>query len=484
MTRWRERSRVLAQLARAPANFLRSKTYRAALLHGLVVGESLLAGDAAPLPLARPRSPIDEGRLDLLPALVQPAVHLATPGIGPQDLIADEAAFRLLAAAAETGARVRVTTLGVAPGEHELGFRLALEQRFGLSRTRQARLDVLDGATQPAVCAADDTWFAAGPTCLRLVRDALARRGLSRAEVHSVDEGGAVLRRLDAGTPAGDHGSTGLGYRMLKAPPKDFHPRRPCLFVHFDPHDRVDPYVRRYLAALDSCGLDLILISSSDLSAEAFDEVAPLVAAAVCRENRGLDFAGWALAMELFPQVLEGDGLLIANDSVYGPVGDLAGMFARMEQRRLDAWGVAESFERGAQHVQSWFVWFERTALASPAFRRFWDEVLPLTDKDAIINGYELPLLPRLRDAGLSVGAVAPFPALGEVVCNPTARPWCRLLAAGAPFLKVQLLREAPQGADLTGWTSEVDRAGFPVALMLDHLQRVYGQAAAGLRTR
>ena len=274
----------------------------------------------------------------------------------------------------------------------------------------------------------------------------------------------------------------GLGYRVLKAPSRNLAGRRVCVFVHFDPNDRLDPYVIHYMAALKASGLDIVLMSSSDLKDDAVAKISPMVEAVVCRQNLGHDFSGWALAIELFPDLLACEELIIANDSVYGPVGDLAAMFDRMNARPLDVWGVAESYDVD-WHFQSWFVCFRKAALESTAFKSFWGEVRPLTDKRAIIESYEVPMLRTFRMEGLRVGTAVNCQQLGVTFGNPTAHTWRKFLELGGPFVKVQLLRDNPVHANLGGWMLEVDSYGYPIHLILDHLQRVAGKGAAGFQT-
>jgi lipopolysaccharide biosynthesis protein len=256
-----------------------------------------------------------------------------------------------------------------------------------------------------------------------------------------------------------------------------------CVFVHYDPGDRLDPYVTRYLSALKGCGLDILLVSSSNLDAAGLAEVAPSLTGAICRENRGLDFSGWALAFELFPQLLDCEALVIANDSVYGPVGDLGAMIARMRGSSCAVWAATRNYEI-EEHVQSWFVWFERAALRSDAFRTFWSGVLPLSDKQAIIESYEIPLQKAFEEAGLAVGAATDLMLLQVANGNPTMHPWRRLLAHGCPFVKVQLLRDNPVCSDINGWTEELAARGYPAPLVLDHLRRTAGGRAAALQMR
>jgi hypothetical protein len=97
-----------------------------------------------------------------------------------------------------------------------------------------------------------------------------------------------------------------------------------------------------------------------------------------------------------------------------------------------------------------------------------------------VIESYEVPILRTFSEAGLRVGWAVDGPPQG----NPTLHPWWLLLDQGAPFVKVELLRDNPVKADLGGWIDQVSRRGYPVRLILNHLQRTAAAKAAGLRWR
>jgi glycosyltransferase involved in cell wall biosynthesis len=466
-------------------------------------------------------------RLDLRWEQGPPAISVFIGRVSGEPLSDSMAAdFALIGALAAAGAPVRVIATDVSPGPSELQFRMLLQSRFSLPRKAQCRLQVLDGAAMPALCSKDDVFVTTDQNIALWLAKALGEcatpvtapaagsaalgpwpsdgRGLAAfeaggsARIEPIQDFVNAAQRLVEDfqsrqssvrdqPPYGQGfrliSDCGLGYRVLKPVAADWIGRRACLFVHFDPDDRIDPYVVHYLSALKRSGVDPILISSSELDAAAVAEVEPILAGTVCRQNLGRDFSGWALALELFPQLLNCDEVIIANDSVYGPVGDLGTLFGRMQAVPWDVWGVAESLEI-ERHFQSWFVCFRQAALRSETFRSFWGGVLPLNDKTAIIENYEVPIARMFKSQGFEVGAVVGCGQLKARVGNPTLHPWRNLLDLGVPFVKVQLLRDNPLNTDLSGWISEVSRRGYPPRLILDHLRRVAGKGAAALQTR
>ena len=102
-----------------------------------------------------------------------------------------------------------------------------------------------------------------------------------------------------------------------------------CLFAHFDKDDRLDDYVLRYLATLKELNFAIILISTSHLAAADIARAQLLCDDIIFRENTGLDFASWSAGFAKHGSSIRGR-LLLANDSVYGPIGSLKSSLDRL----------------------------------------------------------------------------------------------------------------------------------------------------------
>jgi hypothetical protein len=180
----------------------------------------------------------------------------------------------------------------------------------------------------------------------------------------------------------------------------------------------------------------------------------------IVRTNQGLDFGSWAAAFAKYENDLEGD-LLLANDSVYGPTGDLSAAITVMKQYPADFYGFVESLQ-GAPHLQSWFVLLQPQAYRSAAFRAALTQPFQNMDKAEIIKAGELGLTATLREAGLRSHALYGTPNVGplgkQFPANPTHSLWRVLIESGRlPFVKVELLRDNPAGVpDICDWPSVV----------------------------
>lgn len=257
-----------------------------------------------------------------------------------------------------------------------------------------------------------------------------------------------------------------------------------CLFAHYDKHGQVDAYVWRYLEAIRKLDFAVVFISTAALASEEVERLGALCHDVILRENAGLDFASWVAGLAKHRPPSEGR-LLLANDSVYGPVGALAPAYARLTSGPADFYGFVESREI-APHLQSWFLLFEPWVALHPAFQ----EVLGLpfaamTKNDIIMQG-EIGLSRRLLEAGFRYRALFEIGGAGKAAGRYTVNPmhiyWRELLLdAGVPFVKIELLRDNPFGIEdedaILRTLASLDGQSCP--LISSHLARTKRQAAA-----
>ena len=267
---------------------------------------------------------------------------------------------------------------------------------------------------------------------------------------------------------------TQLHYRFGFGDNHDYASDRVCLFSHFDVDNKIDAHVINYLSALKAEGFKIILITSNlQLEKASVDEARSICSALIHRENRGYDFAGWALALRLVPSLYQAHEVLMCNDSVYGPLHSLHPIFGKMNEVSCDFWGVTESLEV-EWHLQSYFLVFKKTALNSSIFSQFWIAVKALSDKTELIHAYEVPMARLLANGGLRPGVLVALEDVSSVVCNPTLNPWRKTIVVGkSPFVKVQLLRDNPLGSDIKNWQKVVAQFGYDPNMIEIHLSRV-----------
>jgi lipopolysaccharide biosynthesis protein len=223
--------------------------------------------------------------------------------------------------------------------------------------------------------------------------------------------------------------------------------RNVCLFAHFDRDDRVDDYVLRYLKAIKELRFSIIFISTANLPSIELERLRPCCDEVILRQNTGLDFGSWSEGFARYGDKISGR-LLLANDSVYGPIGNLAAAFERLTAEAADFYGFVESIEPRT-HLQSWFLLFEPSVVRHAAFEAVLRQPFSAMAKSEIIAKGELGLTRRLRYAGFKYNALYSTRRAGLAAhylpANPTQFLWRELLVQEKiPFLKVELLRDNP----------------------------------------
>jgi hypothetical protein len=177
---------------------------------------------------------------------------------------------------------------------------------------------------------------------------------------------------------------------------------RLAVLATYDTEGRLWPHVRNQIE-MYAAAAELVVVSAGGLRDK--DRAwAQARARVVERDNIGYDFASYKAGLDAAGDLSGNDLVLLANDSFIGPVVPLEDIVAEMEARDVDFWGLTRNAEMG-DHVQSYFVGFAPTTIASEAFREFWRDFEPLDDRAEVITRYEVGLTHRLAEAGLSYDA-------------------------------------------------------------------------------
>lgn len=219
---------------------------------------------------------------------------------------------------------------------------------------------------------------------------------------------------------------------------------RIALLAQWAPDSRLSLSTTRLIRELQDAGYWVIVSSAcpdpAPLVPHANSPIDMVRLTVLRRQNIGYDFGSWAVAMREFEPLLGADKVLVVNDSLVGPFGSLTGVIADFETTTADVWGMVQSLQV-TPHLQSYFRGFRYGALREAPLRRFWRDLRVVPDKLQLIATYEYGFSALLRQHGFTSAAYvhAEDVVWGEL--NPTIAGWERLLAAGVPFVKRELLR-------------------------------------------
>ena len=276
--------------------------------------------------------------------------------------------------------------------------------------------------------------------------------------------------------------------------------KRAILLAHYDRDGIVDPYVIAAAEAYRRFADTLVLISVSTRVLPT--ELHGVVDEFIQRENVGYDFGSWRTGLEAIGTLSQFDEIVCVNDSVYGPLFDLAPAMESPRHRDADFWGMTISAQV-RPHVQSWFFAMRPRVIQSETFRRFWAASAGDLPKDDIIKQREIGFSAALSDAGYRIAAVHDgrerlVPSAAEKAkhwswfsplrtrryvrktrvrngpFNPSELFYDRLWGSGVPFLKRRIFTANFYGLDLSRVLADLGRLSPRWAdLIANHRRRV-----------
>ncbi|MFC7476668.1 hypothetical protein ACFQS7_20035 [Dankookia sp. GCM10030260] len=243
-----------------------------------------------------------------------------------------------------------------------------------------------------------------------------------------------------------------------------------ALYVHFAAAGTVSEMVRRQLAGLAEAGFAIVFISMAGTVPEADWQAARQHCALVAqRRNFGRDFGAWQdLAVEARRRWPGATELLLANDSVLGPILPLPPVLAALRAGGEGVFGLTESIQ-GGPHLQSYFL-LARGAAATGDLFGFLAGMHMSHSKWLVVQRGELRLARWMHGRGHHVAALFGYHRLvAAALADPDERarlaashPLLRDLEALDPAARAALLLGQPLNPTHHFWHALVRRLGFP----------------------
>lgn len=243
-----------------------------------------------------------------------------------------------------------------------------------------------------------------------------------------------------------------------------------ALYVHYAASGAVSEMVRRQLATLAEAGFAIVFISMAEAMPEADWQAARERCALVAlRRNFARDFGAWQdLAAEARRRWPEATELLLANDSVLGPVLPLPPVLAALRAGGEGLFGLTESIQ-GGPHLQSYFLLARGAAAVGDLFG-FLAAMRMSHSKWLVVQRGELRLARWMRGRGHAVAALFGYRRLvAAALAAPEERaqlaashPLLRDLEALSPAAREALLLGQPLNPTHHFWRALVRRLGFP----------------------
>lgn len=188
------------------------------------------------------------------------------------------------------------------------------------------------------------------------------------------------------------------------------HKQRLGIYCFYDKYGHAASFIKTFLDDLMDNLDDLVVVVNGQLSDQARQLFSEYTKTIIVRENKGLDVAAYKQAiLTLGWEKLESyDEVICLNDTVMGPVYPFREMFACMDRKDVDFWGITAYVgetvdkEQIPTHLQAYWHAYRRSLVSSPAFHEYW-ETMPLwKDYAEVTRKHEMTFTKHFADLGFT----------------------------------------------------------------------------------
>ena len=188
------------------------------------------------------------------------------------------------------------------------------------------------------------------------------------------------------------------------------HKQRLGIYCFYDKYGHAASFIKTFLDDLMDNLDDLVVVVNGQLSDQARQLFSEYTKTIIVRENKGLDVAAYKQAiLTLGWEKLESyDEVICLNDAVMGPVYPFREMFACMDRKDVDFWGITAyagetvDKEQIPTHLQAYWHAYRRSLVSSPAFHEYW-ETMPLwKDYAEVTRKHEMTFTKHFTDLGFT----------------------------------------------------------------------------------
>ena len=237
--------------------------------------------------------------------------------------------------------------------------------------------------------------------------------------------------------------------------------KRICLFAGYDSNNIIHDYVVYYLKELSTVA-DVYYMADNEISDEEKAKITPYVKEAYGFNHKKYDFGSWQELIKIigWKKISEYDELILANDSVFGPLYPMEKLIEKLEQdRQWDICGI-NKHNYLIWHLSSYFLVFKHRAFTSDIFKNHIESVQHEEKNTHVIDKYEVPFMEKFYKNGYCVKSY--MSQIG--LTNPQ---WKEYVLNGMPFIKKKAFQDCDTYKNIEGWKDFVkENTTYPMELM------------------
>ena len=131
----------------------------------------------------------------------------------------------------------------------------------------------------------------------------------------------------------------------------------------YDGEGVVDGSVEYYIKSLCDVVSEIIVVVNGNISNIGQIQLDHIADECIIRQNTGFDAGAYkeVLCRQNFVQKMkEYDEIVLCNDTCFGPFKSFSGIFAEMEHKKVDFWGLDFVENKVADYLQSYFLVFSK----------------------------------------------------------------------------------------------------------------------------
>ena len=244
--------------------------------------------------------------------------------------------------------------------------------------------------------------------------------------------------------------------------------KRICLFAGYDSNNIIHDYVVYYLKELSTVA-DVYYMADNEISDEEKEKIAPYVKGAYGYKHGKYDFGSWQELIKIigWGGVAEYDELILANDSVFGPLYPMKKLFEKLEQdRQWDICGINKN-NYLKWHLSSYFLVFKKKAFINDIFINHINSVTFEAKNTHVIDKYEVPFMEKFYNNNYNVKVLMKHVGIDN-------NKWKEYIINGMPFIKKKAFFECISYKDIEGWKDFIiQNSTYPVELMESYLGNI-----------
>lgn len=192
------------------------------------------------------------------------------------------------------------------------------------------------------------------------------------------------------------------------------NPKRFGIFFFYDSAGVVDDYVDTMVLDMKENLDELYIVVNGELNPAGREKFETWADKVIVRENVGLDAWAYKTALETagWEHLSQFDEVIMFNATIMGSVYPFREMFASMNPRDIDFWGINWFHEVGydpfgttpegyiPRHLQSHFHAYRKSLVSAEVFQNYWRDLPAINNYADSVGKHEVPFTKRFETLG------------------------------------------------------------------------------------